>query len=695
MDPTRSLTPYRMLSRLTVESIPSDHQPIRSDLSATHDVHSKTNGRNSDITHVQVPFYRTDTSCDSVIKTSNMTLNSTTNISPTSNSNNVIPYYPTNHTRDGECNHKINSTVNIDSALLSALHDPRERLGLLKLEQSLIEFMNDKSTTSMEVGGPFNSIVLKGTRARTGEVNEYENNIRSNYSSIFGHRSQISQHVECQYYGSRQTSFQRLCLHRLADRFNIVRETTFGSNNCNLNNVSPTLIRLIKVKNSRVPDNLLINLDISSLIEKSSQKDRRCTYENVTGIVTSNVTPSEVEGIEDRLASTHLYDSSSRPASFITNNCGGGKQMKKKVMIMKRRSSGNLQNDSKGDGSYVSTFGTSDRVSHTLKGKNLSDKEKAYAEARARIFNSHQKKSCSLSSPEGTDSLGGVISIPSDSLSFSAGKNINPNGYLPPNDVCVHPSPTPIITSDDGITSQSVLVIQSSSSFFSEHNEVSDESDDGYLSINMNNNNNSSNLPAAATVGATSKVTWRNRRQEESDPDFQRGTPLMVTNMPLGSMVLPTPLRYHPQNTHYQLENTLLTGPPVFFHHSTGYLGYDHSNSMMYQGHSANLCPPHPCLHVEENGMLLRKNHQSQMSFLSSNEQCRFQQPKQNLQCNNCRKYDINKQSSNSELLIKHSSTSESASVKQESSWSLWASTSDNTKNHVPHFYSEKFPALG
>jgi len=406
-------------------------------------------------------------------------------------------------------------------------------------------------------------------------------------------------------------------------------------------------------------------------------------------MVTSDVNSTEFSGLEARLASTQLYDSNCRPVS-LTPNSYGLKQMKKKVMIMKRRSPTSL-NNSKDDRDYVSTFTTSDRISHTLKGKNLPDKERAYAEARARIFNSYQKKACSLSSPEGNVSLRGVLNIPSESLSFGSGKSPGSSGCMSTNEVCVLPSSSPIISTDDGINSQSVLVIQSS--FFSEQNEASDESDDGSLNVKICNSSKSSNLPVAATVGAASKVTWRNRRQEESDPDFQRGTPLMVTRMPLSSMDFPTQLRYHPQNTNYQFQSTLLTGPPVLFHHTAGYLDYDNSNSTVLQGHLPNICSSQNCFHMEENSFPLRKNH-SQMSFIS-NEQFRCRQPKRNLQCNISGKYDINKQSISGDMLMKYSSTAVSSPAAQSSSWSLWPSTSDNAKNNVTHLYPDKFPALG
>ena len=62
--------------------------------------------------------------------------------------------------------------------------------------------------------------------------------------------------------GGRQTSFQRCCLHRLADRFGIVRETN-----------EQGMIRLVKVKESAIPSQLLIDLRPSDYEEKQQQSD--------------------------------------------------------------------------------------------------------------------------------------------------------------------------------------------------------------------------------------------------------------------------------------------------------------------------------------------------------------------------------------------------------------------------------------
>lgn len=174
----------------------------------------------------------------------------------------------------------------IDSALMSALRDPRERLPLFRLEKALVEWMQQGDGEWIEVGGPFNSRIWKQQQV------EVPNNdmVRPGTS----------------------TSFQRCVLHRLADRFGIVREQG-----------SYDMIRLIRLPESRIPNELLQDLDPS-------------TY------------------------STAENEAKPKP---------------RKMKIMKRSSdpSNRLGQQAKQDGSK----GTR---------QSFLDKEKAYAEARARIF---------------------------------------------------------------------------------------------------------------------------------------------------------------------------------------------------------------------------------------------------------------------------------------------------------------------
>lgn len=63
----------------------------------------------------------------------------------------------------------------VDSALLSALRDPRERLALLKLEQVLIDFQEKQPNDPyIDVGGPYNTLVVSPSLGSIGDASFWE-----------------------------------------------------------------------------------------------------------------------------------------------------------------------------------------------------------------------------------------------------------------------------------------------------------------------------------------------------------------------------------------------------------------------------------------------------------------------------------------------------------------------------------------
>lgn len=365
----------------------------------------------------------------------------------------------------------------IDSALLSALQDGRERIALLRLEKNLIDFMNDKTCGYMEVGGPGNSIVIRGASGGNGSSNldidpDGTPGKKTNMNSCGG--NDIASVV------GRQTSFQRLCLHRLADRFKIVREQVFHNHNPNAYymNQNLGLIRLVKVKESRIPSVMLIDVDVSQYEHAATPQDREDS-------------PSMAK-VADQLSGICLQDGSS-----------GNKKSKKKekVKIMKRSSSSALTTAS--DKSIKSK-------SIKRKSKNLSDKEKAYAEARARIFNSTESDSGTNNMPETSehaDSSGSVDATPPGSANRSTTSS---------------PVPTKIDSKTGGNNAECTA------------SSVSEAPTGSTASNGDKTSSKRGGLPAAVTGVAASKVTWRNREQEASDPDFRRGRhSVMMHGMPM------------------------------------------------------------------------------------------------------------------------------------------------------------------
>ena len=122
----------------------------------------------------------------------------------------------------------------IDSALLAALREPRERLGLLKLEQVFRDFLESQDQY-WDVGGPYNSRVVSpsiGLLSNTADTRP-------------------------------QTTFQRCILHRLGDRFNISREAGVDG-----------LIRLWKTPETQLPSRLLLDLDPSEYNQNNTLEQK-------------------------------------------------------------------------------------------------------------------------------------------------------------------------------------------------------------------------------------------------------------------------------------------------------------------------------------------------------------------------------------------------------------------------------------
>mmetsp|Transcript_15410 Transcript_15410/g.22936 ORF Transcript_15410/g.22936 Transcript_15410/m.22936 type:complete len:908 (-) Transcript_15410:318-3041(-) len=415
----------------------------------------------------------------------------------------------------------------IDSALLSALSDQRERKGLLRLEQTLVDFMKERNAGYIEVGGPNNSIVINGqsgggSRNMMGVGDAPQDGVlpqqlllvndgQQQYGAGNGGR------------GGRQTSFQRLCLHRLADRFNIVREPAStplqttdvdgynvgggALNGSGGGNVSypPGLIRLVKVKNSRIPSKLLIDLDLSSYSNSNGHRNGRGLINPDSIGITEDSNPIR-GGIPESLAS---YSNTENTKSFQ-------KQPPKKMMIMKRSSSG------LGSSGSLKSKGDNGKGGRNkgkgLKGKNLSDKEKAYEEARARIFNETQSSASTVGEAQNQETSDLTIppfETPPRSASPSSSTRSSETGTAVSEE------------QQNNATSKSTTEKPQSQDI----NEITNGTD--AVRIRRENPFPSSSfvhpsyqqqqLPAAAaTGGAVSKVTWRNRRQEENDPDFRR-----------------------------------------------------------------------------------------------------------------------------------------------------------------------------
>jgi hypothetical protein len=524
----------------------------------------------------------------------------------------------------------------IDSALMSALRDGRERRVMLRLEQMLVEFMNDGHRPFLDVGpGGGNGAGPSPAAAAGGKV---KTNINKNMSSspLLLNPPKV------------QNNFQKLILHRLADRFGIVRESIlsptgsfnaydFSGNSGPGPSMYPThhnpmqhqhpqapmmqqpppqqqmqqtpfVIRLMKTAQSRIPKKLLIDIleedDKNGNGNSSADSDVFDTRDMKQGLV--EATEGGVAGSERREASTNAAagpGAAGAGPDGKASTSGTAKPKNRKMKIMKRSENGGaaFQHERKT---------SSSSRKNNLRGKNLSDKEKAYAEARARIFAEEQQNTTNNNnSSTGTSAVGGGDSAtdaasdngssldlaPSEmrkTTNSSSGtftpRNASPNsscnslsdmagsaksspasarkGTGEPQDC----SPLPPASGQDpnnkpALPPQRYLTANSPGTSFSEddrqqqqqqrgggNNKSRRSSGTSQNSSSVNNNNNSNN---SSRHHNNSKVTWRNRREEENDPDFRRGrgvVPVAMTQslpLPVNAMAMPgarMPLHQHP-----------------------------------------------------------------------------------------------------------------------------------------------------
>jgi len=277
-----------------------------------------------------------------------------------------------------------NPIEEVDSALLSGLIDARERKALYRLEQSMIEFMKDDASSYMEVGGAYNAIVVKQSSIPISEAGDRDGEIP------LVSRQGLDALIHEQQRGQKQTSFQRLILHRLADRFGILREqinnvapdgrlVDAGGITQYTQNFSPGLIRLVKTDGSSMPRNLIIDVDLSLLTNYRNPRANRNFQNGYGGYAsgggyTNGYQNSGYGQFDDGTAQITDQMGSATLGSNEATAAAAPKKSKKKMVIMKRDSStGDAKDKSKSKGKKKTK-------------KKIEDKEKAYEEARARIF---------------------------------------------------------------------------------------------------------------------------------------------------------------------------------------------------------------------------------------------------------------------------------------------------------------------
>ncbi|KAL7506686.1 hypothetical protein ACHAXN_003919 [Cyclotella atomus] len=491
--------------------IPSDGTEVTDEV-ATADVADNNNNFKAQDVNAPQSYYKEEKTEDSTTHTSNQANTNDTNATSAVDGDSWDPL------------------TTVDSALLSALLDPRERKALLRLERALTDFINS-SLHFIEVGGAFNAIVL-------GE-NE---GVDRGYSLEECMSPQNVQEFQFQQSrGLRQTSFQRLTLHRLADRFGIVREVIPQNENIV---TSLNLIRLIKTEESRVPDHMVGEVDLGLLVgwkNPLARENRSSNYNNNNGGYGTN-NGGGFNTLWSPNGDQELHQLSDHMGSSSLNNPPAAQpQPSKKMVIMKRSStSGSNNNDSKGK-----------KEGKSRNRKKLVDKEKAYEEARARIFGVEKKEGDKATScvagenvEAGVDENHNGSDRSAECMDGCQDGNVDQTIVENPEKKQLNPqvmefkplssleesqhSTTSVVTGDEQIEAgedceseegdqnntaaeSKEKIITEESSNTKQNKKANKTKSSGKTSPSSNNNNKS-----------TGKAVYRNRQQEEADPDFKR-----------------------------------------------------------------------------------------------------------------------------------------------------------------------------
>jgi len=459
----------------------------------------------------------------------------------------------------------------IDPALLSALRDGRERRNLLKLEQTMIELCRKNSSMHLDVL-PY-SYYQNSNNAIGGMNNGQSGGGFGNNGGVGGGGTMNGNS------GFRmQTSFQRLCLHRLADRFGIIRENILGHpggngemhSNANTsgimggNNVgivpnvagattstgcvvnyggsygayfvpqqqqqqqqqqhTMNTIRLVKTRDSRIPSPLLIDLDCQhgdAVQNGVNNGDSACGAvgsgsgqwyrgEN-SGNTASDGMAAMKETTQDMIKSLSglsLNNDTMNGSNHSSANINvAGKQTKqRRPKIMKR--GGKDDKNKKGVGEKAG--------GKKKKRLALSERERAYAEARARIFGTDVVEGDVNAVVAGDPALvEGAVNTSSPSSNVISAPHTTLNFATPDCSIssAVADTATEVRTSSPNKTAPSTTASASPSPPLP-HDIDNDAAPSTSTAGNIGVNSNPS----------ISKVTWRNRRMEVNDPDFRRQT---------------------------------------------------------------------------------------------------------------------------------------------------------------------------
>ena len=401
----------------------------------------------------------------------------------------------------------------IDSALLAALRDPRERLGLLKLEQILIDFLEKQpQDLYVDIGGPYNSTVISPTLGYIGQQPQ-----------------QLQAMAQAQADGSNagrpQTTFQRCILHRICDRFNMTRENSYTTDAYGC-----YLIRVRKGPNSKKPPRRLLNV-------KESEYQIPRPSENTSANNAGSSHPNNQLSANFQKMSI-ASAGSANPTGAGNGTSGKANRKVGKMKIMKRSGS----NVSSGSGG--SSNGKAKNTVTAVKTRStLSEKERKYEEARARIFAQEGESSAENAGESSTSNMGSGSTPAFVPGNYYNNSNRNNNdGYGGYHNSDRHGNYNDYNNNPNRQSSHSSSVGGAATG--NPKAPLHNNSTTSLSSMASNNSGKGSNSDSEqqqqSTTTTRSKATYRNRQQEETDPDFRRGAGIQLQPNPYAQAHAPT-----------------------------------------------------------------------------------------------------------------------------------------------------------
>jgi hypothetical protein len=260
------------------------------------------------------------------------------------------------------------------------------------------------------------------------------------------------------------------------------------------------------------------------------------------------------------------------------------------MVIMKRNSAGGSGTEDKAK--------TKREGKSRLKGKKLVDKEKAYEEARARIFGV-----CETTAADGTNNNDDGVAekmpqLNPQSPEFAPQSNngLGDSTHSVPSVASETPGSTNEVAEKSTEQKEDATSTGVSSESPKETAVSSDAQGSNAQGSNAASSTTSSSAPSASA--ATTKAVYRNRQQEENDPDFKRRSdirPAYMTIPMVNGLPYLTANPYAPNNPYVNMVNMAMGQPHLPM---SVIPGHPQPTHLAYYGHLHGQPPNPPAYNV-------------------------------------------------------------------------------------------------